>query len=149
MLRLGRYQAVESYGLIVDRWTGYGNCVGVAGSSCAPPKGLPGEGPSPGPTPGWAGARPSTRMSPRYHLNDGGYRQSDPSGCIEINSTWFVFPDGSKSSLYTSTDLVHWVRRRTNTQFGETGGIAINEAGQAVTFGGGFKYADLKTDPCE
>ena len=48
---------------------------------------------------------------------------------------------------YTSTDLVRWERRTTNIQFGETGGIGITETGRAVTFGGGFKFADLETDP--
>ena len=85
-------------------------------------------------------------------MNDGANRQSDPSGCIQINGTWFVFPDGSASStsigsVYTSVDLVHWTRRPTNMQFHETGGIGVNDAGFAVTFGSGYHYTDLKTDP--
>ena len=87
-------------------------------------------------------------MSPRYHLNDGPYRQSDPSGCIEVNGTWFVFPDGSGftsggASLYTSTDLVHWQRRPTNMRFSETGGIGITDEGVAVTFGSGFANCNI------
>ena len=143
-----QYEAVEGYGLIVDLWTGFGNCVGLAGDGCAPPTGarqLPAPGP---PAPA---SQPSTRMSPRYHLNDGGHRQSDPSGCIEINGTWFVFPDGSGGpqggSVYTSPDLVHWTRRPTNIRFGETGGIGVTDAGVAVTFGGGYHFTDLKSDP--
>jgi hypothetical protein len=167
-----QYQAVGGWGLIVDLWTGFGNCVGVvdadddsgrsrngfsssssssSSSSCAAPRGAhpPRAGPPPPPptpTPATGGA-PSTVMSPRYHLNDGPYRQSDPSGCIEINGTWFVFPDGSHRSVYTSTNLVNWVRRPTNIQFGETGGIGITTAGHAVTFGGGYHFTDLRADP--
>ena len=66
---------------------------------------------------------------------------------MQINGTWFVFPDGSHTSVYTSSDLVHWVRRPTNIQFGETGGIGITPAGTAVTVGGGFHYTNLHTDP--
>ena len=58
-----------------------------------------------------------------------------------------MFPDGSHTSVYTSTDLVHWVRRPTNIQFGETGGIGVTPAGHAVTFGGGYHWTDLASDP--
>jgi hypothetical protein len=90
-------------------------------------------------------------MSPRFHLNDGRYRQSDPSGCIEINGTWFVFPDGSGNgkggaSVYTSADLVHWTRRPTNRGFSETGGIGVTDDMVAVTFGSGYAWTDLKPD---
>ena len=78
-----QYAGIDGYGLIVDRWTGFSNCVGVVnGSSCAPPAGASSSPPHP-PAPAPAGV-PSTYMSPRYHLNDGPYRQSDPSGCIEV-----------------------------------------------------------------
>ena len=150
-----QYAAVPGYGLVVDLWTGNHNCMGVddGKGSCPPPTGAhPPPKPSPPPPPGPPPSIPSTPMSPQYHLNDGPYRQSDPSGCIEINGTWFVFPDGSGNtaggfSLYTSRDLVHWTRRPTNKGFGETGGIGVTDAGLAVTFGSGFSCTDLKTDP--
>ena len=84
-----QYAGIDGYGLIVDRWTGFSNCVGVVnGSSCAPPAGASSSPPHP-PAPAPAGV-PSTYMSPRYHLNDGPYRQSDPSGCIEVRSHLFA-----------------------------------------------------------
>lgn len=86
-------------------------------------------------------------MSPKYHLNDGKFHLQDPSGCIEINGTWFVFPDGDGAFVFTSTDLVHWQRRKTNIHFSETGGIGVTEAGHAITFGSGVMTTDLQTDP--
>lgn len=86
-------------------------------------------------------------MSPKYHLNDGNFHLQDPSGCIEINGTWFVFPDGDGAFVFTSTDLVHWQRRKTNIHFSETGGIGVTEAGHAITFGSGVMTTDLQTDP--
>ena len=59
-----------------------------------------------------------------------------------------LFPDAATpASVYTSTDLTHWVRRATNLRFQETGGIGVRDDGVAVTFGGGFHFTDLKTDP--
>ena len=70
-------------------------------------------------------------LRPRYHLTDGSVMMSDPSGPLELNGTWFVFPDGARAyggtqpAFYRSKDLVNWERRVTNKQFSQTGGIAV------------------------
>ena len=84
-----QYTAIDSYGLIVDLWTGYSNCLGVAGADCAAPKLF-----APPPTPPAPPAAPSAfgqRWCPRYHASKG----TDPSGALILDGQVFVFPDGS------------------------------------------------------
>ena len=167
-----QYAAVDGYGLIVDLWTGNENCVGVVSggnglmnTTCPPPQGTHPDGPRPkacNAQGGDTGGKPSNWLSPLYHLNDGGQKQSDPSGCIEIGGTWFVFPDQSVAcdeatgkrtgGVFTSTDLVHWTRRPTNIRFYETGGITVvpstnGTPTEAFTFGGGGHWTNVQTDP--
>ena len=154
-----QYGWVGGYGLIIDLWTGFDNCVGVAGPECAPPQGVhPVVPPPPPPAHGCNGVKgsPSTWLSPKYHLNDGGQGQSDPSGPLAINGTWFVFPDQARAcgpdnqdmgAVYTSTDLVRWTRRPTNIRFSETGGVAVTSDGIAFTFGGSPSWANVAADP--
>ena len=92
-----QYLGIESYGLIVDQWTGYGNCVGVAGPSCKPPKGT-GANPNPNPRPAPAVGANSTRMSPRYHLSK---LPPDPTPRSIVSHT----PPPTPSSLSLSLSL--------------------------------------------
>jgi hypothetical protein len=142
-----QYAAIDGVGLVVDLWTGFSNCMGAVGDGCLAPRGTHPIPPPPAPQP--AGV-PSNWLSPRYHLNDGSHRMSDPSGCLEINGSWVVFPDGSSSeggksgAYFQSTDLVHWTRHASNIRFTETGGIALREDLKAVTFGSGWH---ITTEP--
>eukprot|EP00039_Didymoeca_costata_P005084 m.78312 g.78312 ORF g.78312 m.78312 type:complete len:705 (+) comp12665_c0_seq7:96-2210(+) len=145
-----QYTGIDGLGYIIDLWTGFSNCIGVDTgnpSDCPPARGAHPPRPPAPPNPGV-----STWLSPQYHINDGPHWMQDPSGCLNINGTWFVFPDealansGASGAVFTSTDLVHWTRRATNNRFHETGGVAVLANGMAVTFGSGFRVADTNTD---
>lgn len=139
-----QYAAIDGFGIVADLWTGFSNCMGVEGPGCLPPRGLP---------------KPhgvtSTWLSPRYHINDGAHFNNDPSGTLQINGTWLVFPDqsvangngGQTGAYYRSKDLVHWTRVASTLGFSETGGIAVTASGTAFTFGSGFRYINTTEDP--
>jgi hypothetical protein len=80
-----QYAGIDGAGLIVDLWTGFSNCVGVAGPSCAPPR-LLARAPAPAPAPNTAAFR--QRWCPRYHASKG----TDPSGALIMDGETFVFP---------------------------------------------------------
>ena len=83
-----QYTAIDSYGLIIDLWTGYSNCLGVAGADYAAPKLF--SPPAP-PAPPAAPSAFGQRWCPRYHASKG----TDPSGALILDGQVFVFPDGS------------------------------------------------------
>ena len=54
----------------------------------------------------------------------------DPSGCIQIGDTFFIFPDGAPNNLhYASEDLLHWSPRNHSWFHGLTGGISATPSG--------------------
>lgn len=54
----------------------------------------------------------------------------DPSGCIQIGDTFFIFPDGAPNNThYASEDLLHWSPRNHSWFHGLTGGISATPSG--------------------
>eukprot|EP01051_Picozoa_sp_SAG22_P011802 SAG22_NODE_1168_length_5271_cov_13.249613_4_plen_495_part_00 len=138
-----QYAGIDGAGLIVDLWTGFSNCVGIAGEGCAPPRLLASSPQPPAPPPGppappkHAGVF-AERWCPRYHASKG----TDPSGALILNGQTFVFPDGSDdcdklqhpngchqpAHHYGSKDLLTWTRYPMGWE-GDTGSITVTVAG--------------------
>eukprot|EP01047_Picozoa_sp_COSAG01_P072081 COSAG01_NODE_11367_length_1951_cov_1.942765_1_plen_518_part_00 len=125
-----QYAGVDGLGAIVDLWTGFSNCVGVAGPECSTPHLLPGSGPPPPPPPPAVPVDFARRWCPRYHASRG----TDPSGALIRNGEIFIFPDGSDDNStipphhYGTRDLLTWTRYPFGWE-GDTGSITVTSEG--------------------
>ena len=72
---------------------------------------------------------------PTYHTITNHY---DPSGPIQINGTWHVFPDGCEGGWchYVSTDLLRWKQQKGSTFLAnsDTGSLSVTEQGIIALF---------------
>ena len=84
---------------------------------------------------------PKGSWCPRFHVISGHY---DPSGPLQHEGRWHVFPDGgnhSKWSHYASTDLLRWTKQSEAspaTMVGghDTGSVSVTEAGVIALYPG-------------
>ena len=124
-----QYAGIDGLGAIVDQWTGFSNCVGVAGPQCAAPRLLAVNTP-PAPAPPRPPSVFAERWCPRYHASKG----TDPSGAIILNGETFIFPDGSDDDTtipphhYGTRDLLTWTRYPMGWE-GDTGSITVTGQG--------------------
>lgn len=102
-------------------------CVTAAAATERPPLRLPDCHSRPG---SWTAPRSWTNASycPRLHTIH--CEVYDPSGCIQIGDTFFIFPDGAPNNThYASKDLLHWSPRNHSWFHGLTGGISATPSG--------------------
>lgn len=128
-----QYAGIDGVGTIVDLWTGFSNCVGVAGPDCAAPRLLPAStppAPAPAPAPPRSPSGFAERWCPRYHASRG----TDPSGALIFHGETFIFPDGSDDNTtipphhYGTKDLLTWTRYPMGWE-GDTGSITVTSQG--------------------
>lgn len=125
-----QYAGIDGVGAIVDLWTGFSNCVGIAGPDCGTPHLLPGSTPPAPVPPPPPPSEFAERWCPRFHASKG----TDPSGALIFHGETFIFPDGSDDNRtipphhYGTKDLLTWTRYPMGWE-GDTGSITVTPEG--------------------